>query len=99
MLKFITSLYNAYLESDASLFEINPVLKTSDNKIIAVDAKVTLDENALFRHKDYADLRDLSEENTTEVEAREVGLNYVAFDGNVGCMVNGAGLAMANGFD
>ena len=95
MLKFITTLYNAYVESDASLFEINPVLKTSDNKIIAVDAKVTLDENALFRHKDYADLRDLSEENTTEVEAREVGLNYIALDGNVGCMVNGAGLAMA----
>ena len=95
MVKFITSLYKAYLGADASLFEINPVLKTSDDKILAVDAKVTLDENALFRHKDYAELRDLSEENTTEVEAREVGLNYVALDGNVGCMVNGAGLAMA----
>ena len=95
MVKFITALYKAYLGSDASLFEINPVLKTSDDKIIAVDAKVTLDENALFRHKDYAELRDLSEENPTEVEAREVGLNYVALDGNVGCMVNGAGLAMA----
>ena len=95
MVKFITALYKAYEGSDASLFEINPVLKTSDDKILAVDAKVTLDENALFRHKDYADLRDLSEENTTEVEAREVGLNYVALDGNVGCMVNGAGLAMA----
>ena len=95
MVKFITALYNAYVGADASLFEINPVLKTSDDKILAVDAKVTLDENALFRHKDYADLRDLSEENTTEVEAREVGLNYVALDGNVGCMVNGAGLAMA----
>lgn len=95
MVKFITSLYNAYVGADASLFEINPVLKTSDDKIIAVDAKVTLDENALFRHKDYEALRDLSEENPTEVEAREVGLNYVALDGNVGCMVNGAGLAMA----
>lgn len=95
MVKFITALYNAYVGADASLFEINPVLKTSDDKIIAVDAKVTLDDNALFRHKDYAELRDLSEENPTEVEAREVGLNYVALDGNVGCMVNGAGLAMA----
>ena len=95
MVKFITALYKAFLGSDASLFEINPVLKTSDDKIIAVDAKVTLDENALFRHKEYAELRDLLEENPTEVEAREVGLNYVALDGNVGCMVNGAGLAMA----
>ena len=95
MVKFITALYKAYVGADASLFEINPVLKTSDDKILAVDAKVTLDENALFRHKDYEDLRDLSEENITEVEAREVGLNYVALDGNVGCMVNGAGLAMA----
>ena len=95
MVKFITALYKAYEGTDASLFEINPVLKTSDDKILAVDAKVTLDENALFRHKDYSELRDLSEENTTEVEAREVGLNYVALDGNVGCMVNGAGLAMA----
>ena len=95
MVKFITVLYDAYVGADASLFEINPVLKTSDDKIIAVDAKVTLDDNALFRHKEYAELRDLSEENPTEVEAREVGLNYVALDGNVGCMVNGAGLAMA----
>jgi len=95
MVKFITAIYNAYVGADASLFEINPVLKTSDDKIIAVDAKVTLDDNALYRHKDYAELRDLSEENPTEVEAREVGLNYVALDGNVGCMVNGAGLAMA----
>ena len=95
MVKFITALYNAYIGADASLFEINPVLKTSDDKIIAVDAKVTLDDNALFRHKDYLELRDLTEENPTEVEAREVGLNYVALDGNVGCMVNGAGLAMA----
>ena len=95
MTKFITSLYKAYVGADASLFEINPVLKTSDDKIIAVDAKVTLDENALFRHKDYEVLRDLDEENPVEVEAREVGLNYVDLDGNVGCMVNGAGLAMA----
>ena len=95
MVKFITALYDAYVGADASLFEINPVLKTSNDKIIAVDAKVTLDDNALFRHKEYEELRDLSEENPTDVEAREVGLNYVALDGNVGCMVNGAGLAMA----
>mgnify|MGYP003146385793 CR=1 FL=1 len=95
MTKFVTALYKAYMESDSSMFEINPVLKTSDDKIIAVDAKVTLDENALFRHKDYAAMRDIREENPTEVEAKEVGLNYVDLDGNVGCMVNGAGLAMA----
>ncbi len=95
MSKFITNLYNAYVKSDASLFEINPVLKASDDKIIAVDSKVTIDENALFRHKDYESLRDLNEENPIEVEARENGLNYVDLDGNVGCMVNGAGLAMA----
>ena len=95
MTKFVSALYKAYVGSDASLFEINPVLKTSDEKIIAVDAKVTLDENGLFRHKDLELLRDLSEENPVEVEAREVGLNYVDLDGNVGCMVNGAGLAMA----
>ena len=95
MSKFITNLYNAYVKSDASLFEINPVLKASDDKIIAVDSKVTIDENALFRHKEYESLRDLNEENPVEVEARENGLNYVDLDGNVGCMVNGAGLAMA----
>jgi len=95
MIKFVTSLYTAYVKSDASLFEINPVLKTSDNLIMAVDAKVTLDNNALYRHKDYVDLRDLREENPIEVEANAVGLNYVALDGNVGCMVNGAGLAMS----
>ena len=95
MSKFITNLYNAYVNSDASLFEINPVLKASDDKIIAVDSKVTIDENALFRHKEYESLRDLNEENPVEVEARENGLNYVDLDGNVGCMVNGAGLAMA----
>ncbi|WP_166965536.1 ADP-forming succinate--CoA ligase subunit beta [Yeosuana marina] len=95
MTKFVTSLYTAYVKSDSSLFEINPVLKTSDNKIMAVDAKVTIDDNALYRHKDYVDLRDLREENPIEVEAKKVGLNYVDLDGNVGCMVNGAGLAMA----
>ncbi|MUP46951.1 ADP-forming succinate--CoA ligase subunit beta [Gramella sp. BOM4] len=95
MTKFVMALYKAFEKSDSSLFEINPVLKTSDDKILAVDAKVTLDDNALFRHKDYAEMRDIREENPTEVEAKEVGLNYVDLDGNVGCMVNGAGLAMA----
>ncbi|NOY47327.1 MAG: ADP-forming succinate--CoA ligase subunit beta [Chlorobi bacterium] len=95
MVKFVMALYKAYDKSDASLFEINPVLKTSDNKIMAVDAKVTIDDNALYRHKDYIDLRDIREENPIEVEAKEAGLNYVDLDGNVGCMVNGAGLAMA----
>jgi len=95
MVKFVSSLYKAYIGADAALFEINPVLKTSDNKIIAVDAKVTLDDNALFRHPDFAAMRDNREENPTDVAAREVGLNYVQLDGNVGCMVNGAGLAMA----
>jgi succinyl-CoA synthetase beta subunit len=95
MTKFVAALYTAYVKSDASLFEINPVLKTSDNKIMAVDAKVTIDDNALYRHKDYTNLRDLREENPIEVEAGALGLNYVDLDGNVGCMVNGAGLAMA----
>jgi len=95
MTRFVSSLYTAYIKSDASLFEINPVLKTSDQKIMAVDAKVTIDDNALFRHKDYLELRDKREENPVEVEASEMGLNYVDLDGNVGCMVNGAGLAMA----
>ena len=95
MTKFVYSLYKAYVNTDSSLFEINPVLKTSDNKIMAVDSKVTLDDNALFRHKDYAELRDKREEDPTEVEAGEYGLNFVKLDGNVGCMVNGAGLAMA----
>jgi succinyl-CoA synthetase beta subunit len=95
MTKFVSNLYTAYVKSDSSLFEINPVLKTSDNKILAVDAKVTIDDNALYRHKDYVNLRDLREENPIEVQAKEVGLNYVDLDGNVGCMVNGAGLAMA----
>lgn len=95
MTKFVTALYKAYEESDSSMFEINPVLKTSDDKIIAVDAKVNLDDSALYRHKDYIELRDKSEEDPTEVEAGENNLNYVKLDGNVGCMVNGAGLAMA----
>ncbi|MBT8259167.1 MAG: ADP-forming succinate--CoA ligase subunit beta [Bacteroidia bacterium] len=95
MVRFVMSLYTAYAKSDATLFEINPVLKTSDDKIMAVDSKVTIDDNSLFRHKDYAELRDIREENPIEVEAKEVGLNYVDLDGNVGCMVNGAGLAMA----
>jgi succinyl-CoA synthetase beta subunit len=95
MTKFVTSLYAAYVGCDAAMFEINPVLKTSDDKIIAVDAKVTLDGNSLFRHPDYAAMRDKSEEDPTEVEADEAGLNFVKLDGNVACMVNGAGLAMA----
>ena len=95
MVKFIFSLYKAYESSDASQFEINPVLKTSDNQILAVDAKVNLDDNGLFRHKDLQELRDISEEDPAEVEAGKYGLSYVKLDGNVGCMVNGAGLAMA----
>ena len=95
MVKFVFSLYNAYVGSDSSLFEINPVIKASDDKIIAVDCKITLDDNALFRHKDYQEMRDTREENPIEVEAKAAGLNYVDLDGNVGCMVNGAGLAMA----
>jgi len=95
MVRFVSALYTAFIKSDATMFEINPVLKTSDDKILAVDAKVSLDDNALFRHKDYAEMRDLREENPIEVEARAAGLNYVDLDGNVGCMVNGAGLAMS----
>jgi len=95
MTKFVSCLYKAYVGSDASLFEINPVLKTSDQKIIAVDAKVSIDDNALYRHQDYAEMRDIREEDAAEIEAGEYGLNYVKLDGNVGCMVNGAGLAMA----
>ncbi len=95
MIKFVVALYKAYEGSDSSMFEINPVLKTSDDKIIAVDAKVRLDGNALYRHPDYVEMRDKSEEDAIEVEAGEAGLNYVKLDGNVGCMVNGAGLAMA----
>lgn len=95
MVTFVTALYNAYIKSDATLFEINPVLKTSDNQIAAVDAKVTIDNNALFRHPEYVKLRDIREEDPTEVLAGEAGLNFVKLEGNVGCMVNGAGLAMA----
>ena len=95
MVKFVAALYKAYDSIDASMFEINPVLKTSDDKILAVDAKVNLDENALYRHPEIAALRDITEEDPTEVEAGEFNLNYVKLDGNVGCMVNGAGLAMA----
>ncbi|MAW21013.1 MAG: ADP-forming succinate--CoA ligase subunit beta [Flavobacteriales bacterium] len=95
MTKFVHALYTAYDKTDSSLFEINPVLKTSDNKILAVDSKVSIDDNSLFRHKDFIELRDKREEDATEVEAGEYGLNFVKLDGNVGCMVNGAGLAMA----
>ncbi len=95
MTRFVTALYKAYIESDASLFEINPLLKTSDDLIFAADAKVNLDDNALFRHPDYAELRDLNEEDPSETEASEYNLNFIKLNGNVGCMVNGAGLAMA----
>tara|TARA_R110002049_G_scaffold104807_1_gene251388 strand:+ start:1140 stop:2330 length:1191 start_codon:yes stop_codon:yes gene_type:complete len=95
MVKFVYSLYAAYDGIDAALFEINPVLKTSDDKIIAVDSKVSIDANALYRQKALAEMRDVREEDATEVEAGEAGLNFVNLDGNVGCMVNGAGLAMA----
>ncbi len=95
MIKFVFALYKAYESIDASLFEINPVLKTSDDKILAVDAKVNIDDNALYRQKHIAEMRDVLEEDPTEVEAGEFNLNYVKLDGNVGCMVNGAGLAMA----
>ena len=95
MANFVKKLYTAYLGSDASLLEINPLFKTSDDKIVAVDCKLSIDDNALYRHADLAALRDLSEEDPTEVEAGQHELNYVKLDGNVGCMVNGAGLAMA----
>ncbi|MCX2473366.1 ADP-forming succinate--CoA ligase subunit beta [Pedobacter sp. MC2016-05] len=95
MVKFVTALYKAYDTTDSSMFEINPVLKTSDDRVIAVDAKVDIDENALYRHPDYAAMRDTAEEDPMEVEASASNLNFVNLDGNVGCMVNGAGLAMA----
>lgn len=95
MVKFVKALYNAYVGSDASLFEINPVMKTSDNQIFAADSKVAVDNNALYRHPDIAEMRDFSEEDPIEVEASQYDLSYVKLDGNVGCMVNGAGLAMA----
>jgi len=93
--KFVTNLYNAYVGLDCSMLEINPLFKTSDEKIIAVDCKMNLDENALMRHPDLAAMRDITEEDPTEVEAGQYNLNFVKLDGNVGCMVNGAGLAMA----
>lgn len=95
MTKFISSLYKAFVSSDATLFEINPCLKTVDHRIVAVDCKVSLDDSALYRHKDLAEMRDLDEEDPTEVEAKNFDLSYIKLDGNVGCMVNGAGLAMA----
>lgn len=95
MVKFIGKLYTAFVSEDASLFEINPCLQTGDDRILAVDSKVTIDDNALFRHPETADMRDTDEEDPIEVEAKSHGLNYVNLDGNVGCMVNGAGLAMA----
>jgi len=95
MLTFVSLLYKAYIESDASLVEINPLFKAADEKIIAADAKVVIDNNALFRHQDILQMRDITEEDPTEVEAGKNGLNYVKLNGNVGCMVNGAGLAMA----
>jgi len=95
MTTFAAALYNAYVKSDASLFEINPVFKTSDDRILAADAKVNLDDNALFRHPEYEALIDLNEVDTTEVEAGKFNLNFIKLNGNVGCMVNGAGLAMA----
>lgn len=93
--KFVTNLYNAYVGLDCAMLEINPLFKSSDDQIIAVDCKLSLDDNALMRHSDLADMRDKTEEDPTEVEAGEYNLNYVKLDGNVGCMVNGAGLAMA----
>jgi succinyl-CoA synthetase beta subunit len=93
--KFVTNLYNAYVGLDCGMLEINPLFKTSDNKIIAVDCKMNVDDNALMRHADIMSLRDVSEEDPTEVEAGKFNLNFVKLDGNVGCMVNGAGLAMA----
>jgi succinyl-CoA synthetase beta subunit len=93
--KFVTNLYNAYVGLDCSMLEINPLFKTSDEKIIAVDCKMNLDDNALMRHPDLESLRDVSEEDPTEVQAAKFNLNFVKLDGNVGCMVNGAGLAMA----
>ncbi len=95
MVKFVMKLYLAYEKSDASLFEINPLFKTSDNKVMAADCKVNIDDNALYRHPEYAAMRDIHEEDPTEVEAGEYNLNFIKLDGNVGCMVNGAGLAMA----
>ena len=96
MVKFVTSIYNAYVGNDCSLLEINPVLKTSDNKIIAVDSKCVIDGNSLYRHADIAGMRDFNEEDATEVEAGAAGLNFVKLDGNVGCMVNGGSICKLN---
>jgi succinyl-CoA synthetase beta subunit len=93
--KFMTTLYDAYTKMDATIVEINPFLLTKDNRLIALDAKVNFDDNAMFRHKDYAELRDLNEEEPLEIEASKFDLNYIKLDGDIGCMVNGAGLAMA----
>lgn len=93
--KFFQALYKAYVETDASLFEINPLVVTKDNRVLALDAKINFDDNALYRHKDYEELRDIEEEDPLELKATNLGLNYIKLDGNVGCMVNGAGLAMA----
>jgi len=95
MISFVTRLTEAYIKSDASMIEINPVIKTSDNIIMAADAKITMDDNALYRHPEYLDMRDIEEEDPIEVEAGKSDLNFVKLPGNVGCMVNGAGLAMA----
>ncbi len=95
MVKFVSALYTTYVESDAAMLEINPVFKTSDNLILAADCKFNLDDNSLYRQKEFADMRDLSEEDPAEVEAGKFNLNFIKLDGNVGCMVNGAGLAMA----
>jgi succinyl-CoA synthetase beta subunit len=95
MVKFVTNLYNAYITYDSTLFEINPVFKTSDDLIFAADAKVNIDDNALYKHSELNDMRDIDEEDPNEVEASESNLNFIKLDGNVGCMVNGAGLAMA----
>lgn len=95
MVKFVTNLYNAYVGLDCAMLEINPLFKAADNKVVAVDCKMNLDDNALTRHQDLSSLRDISEEDPTEVEAGQFNLNFVKLDGNVGCMVNGAGLAMA----
>ena len=94
-MQFLTSLYNAFLETDASLLEINPFITTTDGRLFALDAKINFDDNALFRHADLRELRDITEEDPLEVEASKYNLNYIKLDGNVGCMVNGAGLAMA----
>jgi succinyl-CoA synthetase beta subunit len=93
--KLLQALYQAFDETDASLVEINPLILTSDNRVVALDAKMTFDDNALFRHPDIAAMRDLDEEDPAEIEASKFGLSYISLDGDIGCLVNGAGLAMA----